>query len=162
MTSLAFHVLPRGTVILTTRHLIALIYSTHSNIIKNSEGRHGIEGNTSRKEDAELVLDEERIRRRSTGETLISPISFLLSSSPFVLLLVVMRIGGRRSSGVKERYCQREDRGKTLTLKVTARGKTLFSRDEDRRAMLYSTWCFFFKSCKNYIFVIQTLNNALE
>ena len=112
MTSLAFHVLPRGTVILAARHLIALIYSTHNNAIKNSEGRHGIEGNTSRKEDAELVLDEERIRRRSTGETLISPISFLLSSSPFVLLLVVMRIGGRRSSWVKERYCQREDEGK--------------------------------------------------
>jgi hypothetical protein len=58
---------------------------SHSNTIKNSEGRDGIEGNTSRKEDAELVLDEERIRRRSTGETLISPISFLLFSFCFFI-----------------------------------------------------------------------------
>ena len=142
MTSLAFQVRPRGMVILAARHLIALIYSTHSNAIKNSEGRHGIEGNTSKKEDAELVLDEERIRRRSTGKTLISPISFLLSSSPFLLLLDVMRIGGRRSSKVKERYILPEGR--------------------QRKGNRACTWCFFFKSCKNYIFVIRTLNNAHE
>jgi hypothetical protein len=38
-----------------------LIYSNHINAIKNSEGRHGMEGKIRREEEPKLVLDEERI-----------------------------------------------------------------------------------------------------